>query len=441
MSTNLRIFFWALTAALGGFLFGFDTAVISGVEQTIQGLWGLSSIEHGLTISIALIGTVVGSLIGVYPAEKIGRKGTLILVALLYLASSLGTGLAPNWPIFLVFRLLGGIGIGVSSVVAPLFISEISPSKSRGRLVAMFQFNIVFGILCAYLSNYLLAGYQGSDDWRYMLGIQAIPSLLFLITLVFIPESPRWLVLKRGDYIKAKSILVLIEPTDFEAILASIKKSKSSNLEAVSLFQRKYFKPISLAVLIAVFNQVSGINAIIYFAPRIFEMAGIGKDAALLSSAGIGFVNLLSTLIGISIIDKYGRRFLMITGSFGLIITLSLVALSFYSYDIFISIPLILFFYIGFFGFSQGAVIWVFISEIFPNEVRASGQSLGSFTHWIMATIIAFIFPLVISIFGPGHVFAFFTVMMCIQLVFALKYMPETKGVLLEEMDKPLIVH
>lgn len=440
MTNSLRIFLWALTAALGGFLFGFDTAVISGVEQTIQGIWHLNSLEHGFTISIALIGTVFGSILGVYPAEIYGRKNTLLFIAILYLVSSLGTGFAPNWLYFLIFRFLGGLGIGISSVVAPMFISEISPSKSRGRLVAMFQFNIVFGILCAYLSNYVLAGFEGENDWRYMLGIQAIPSVLFLISLLFIPESPRWLILKRNDSESARRILNLIEPENTEAILLSISQNRL-NTKKSKLFQRIYFKPISFAFLIAFFNQVSGINAIIYFAPRIFEIAGIGKNAALLSSAGIGLVNLFSTLVGISFIDRFGRRFLMIIGSIGLIITLSLVSLSFYQFQLWISIPVILFLYIGFFGFSQGAVIWVFISEIFPNEVRASGQALGSFTHWIMATIIAFVFPYVVEVFGPGNVFAFFSIMMCLQLLYALVWMPETKGKILEEIDKPLIIH
>lgn len=440
MNNNTRIFFWALTAALGGFLFGFDTAVISGVEQTIQKIWALSSLEQGFTISIALIGTVLGSVLGGNPAEKLGRKKVLLAVAILYFISSFGSAFAWNWSSFLISRFLGGLGIGISSVVAPMFISEISPTKSRGRLVAMFQFNIVFGILCAYLSNYLLTGYAGENDWRYMLGIQSIPSTLFLILIFFLPESPRWLILKQNDHFNATKILKLIDPDNVDSILLAINKSKGINNES-SLFQIKYVRPITFAVLIAVFNQVSGINAIIYFAPRIFELAGIGKNAALLSSAGIGSVNLFSTLIGISLIDKIGRRILMIIGSIGLIFTLLLVSFSFQQIQLGLNIPVILFLYIGFFGFSQGAVIWVFISEIFPNEVRASGQALGSFTHWIMATIIAFIFPYVIDAFGPSNVFAFFTIMMCTQLAFALWWMPETKGKVLEDINKPLFIH
>ena len=299
MNQNYKIFFWSLSAALGGFLFGFDTAVISGVEQTLQKLWNLNAFEHGVTVSIALIGTVVGSVIGGIPAEKLGRKKSLLIIALLYLVSSLGTAYAVDWSVFLVFRFMGGIGVGVSSVVAPLYISEISPAHKRGRLVAMFQFNIVFGILMAYLSNYLLSGI-GENEWRWMLGVQAFPSLIFIVAVLFIPESPRWLILKRGDISTARTILNTIDENSAEKIIASIKQNTSK--VQVSLFQKAYSKPIMLAVLFAVFNQVSGINAIIYFAPRIFEMAGIGKDSALLSSAGIGLINLISTLLGISLV-------------------------------------------------------------------------------------------------------------------------------------------
>lgn len=327
MNQNFKIFFWSLSAALGGFLFGFDTAVISGVEQTLQKLWDLSAFEHGVTVSIALIGTVVGSLIGGFPADKLGRKKSLLIIALLYLVSSMGTAYAVDWSVFLVFRFMGGLGVGVSSVVAPLYISEIAPAHKRGRLVAMFQFNIVLGILMAYLSNYLLSGI-GENEWRWMLGVQAIPSLIFTITVLLIPESPRWLILQRGDISTARTILQEIDKEGTEQILASFQRNTTK--EKVVLFQKAYNKPILLAVLFAVFNQVSGINAIIYFAPRIFEMAGIGKDSALLSSAGIGLINLISTLLGISLIDHFGRRILMMVGSVGLILTLILVSQAFF---------------------------------------------------------------------------------------------------------------
>ncbi len=438
MNQNFKIFFWSLSAALGGFLFGFDTAVISGVEQTLQKLWDLSAFEHGVTVSIALIGTVVGSLIGGFPADKLGRKKSLLIIALLYLVSSMGTAYAVDWSVFLVFRFMGGLGVGVSSVVAPLYISEIAPAHKRGRLVAMFQFNIVLGILMAYLSNYLLSGI-GENEWRWMLGVQAIPSLIFTITVLLIPESPRWLILQRGDISTARTILQEIDKEGTEQILASIQRNTTK--EKVVLFQKAYNKPILLAVLFAVFNQVSGINAIIYFAPRIFEMAGIGKDSALLSSAGIGLINLISTLLGISLIDHFGRRILMMVGSVGLILTLILVSQAFFTQKMGMNVPFYLFAYIAFFAFSQGAVLWVFISEIFPNEVRANGQALGSFTHWLMASFITFTFPYFAETFGGGIVFAFFASMMVLQLLFAWKLMPETKGKSLENMDNIIIAH
>lgn len=438
MNQNTKIFVWALSAALGGFLFGFDTAVISGVEQTLQQIWQLDAFQHGLTVSIALIGTVFGAMCGGMIADSLGRKKSLFLIAALYLFSSIGTAYAYDWSVFLLFRFLGGFGVGVSSVVAPLYITEISPAAKRGRLVAIFQFNVVFGILMAYLSNYLLSG-VGQEDWRLMLGIQAIPSAIYILLVVFIPESPRWLLLKKDDVSQARSILATIGEPNVEGTISSILKNATQS--NTPLFQAAYSKPILLAVLFAVFNQVSGINAIIYFAPRIFEMAGIGKSSALLSSAGIGLINLVSTLVGISMIDKFGRRALMFVGSVGLILTLVLVSNAFYSQQMGMNVPFYLFAYIAFFAFSQGAVIWVFISEIFPNEVRAKGQALGSFTHWFMASIIAFTFPYIVETFGGGLVFAFFAFTMCLQLLFVWKMMPETKGKSLENMDTPIIMH
>lgn len=438
MNQNTKIFVWALSAALGGFLFGFDTAVISGVEQTLQQIWHLDAFQHGLTVSIALIGTVFGAMCGGMIADSLGRKKSLFLVAALYLFSSIGTAYAYDWSVFLLFRFLGGFGVGISSVVAPLYITEISPAAKRGRLVAIFQFNVVFGILMAYLSNYLLSG-VGQDDWRLMLGIQAIPSAIYILLVVFIPESPRWLLLKKDDVTQARRILTTIGEPNVEGTISSILKNATQS--NTPLFQAAYRKPIMLAVLFSIFNQVSGINAIIYFAPRIFEMAGIGKSSALLSSAGIGLINLISTLIGISMIDKFGRRALMFVGSVGLILTLVLVSNAFYSQQMGMNVPFYLFAYIAFFAFSQGAVIWVFISEIFPNEVRAKGQALGSFTHWFMASIIAFTFPYIVETFGGGLVFAFFAFTMCLQLLFVWKMMPETKGMSLENMDTPIVMH
>jgi sugar porter (SP) family MFS transporter len=441
MSQQQRLFFWSITAALGGFLFGFDTAVISGVEQSLQALWKLSVWEHGLTVSIALIGTVIGSMTGGIPAEQLGRRRTLFWIAILYLLASLGTALAPTWSVFLVFRFLGGLGVGASSVAAPMYITEISPAKSRGKLVALFQFNVVLGILIAYLSNYVLAGI-GTESWRWMLGVQALPSLIFLIAVINIPESPRWLLLKKGDVAGARDVLNMIDPATAGQTLDAIQQSSHPSDASARLFSKKYGTPVMLAVLFAVFNQVSGINAIIYYAPRIFEMTGLGKSSALLSSAGIGLINLIFTMISMNLIDRYGRRTLMKIGSLGLIITLALVARAFYVQDFSgMTVPLLLFVYIAFFGFSQGAVIWVFISEIFPNEVRASGQALGSFTHWLMAAIITFTFPYLSEQFGGGNTFLFFTVMMVLQLLFVIRLMPETKGTSLEQIERTVFAH
>jgi len=439
-----KFIIWSLVVALGGFLFGFDTAVISGAEKSIQRFWNLSAVEHGFTISIALIGTVIGSLLGGLPSDKLGRKRTLYIIAALYLFSSLGTALSTNWLLFLVFRFLGGIGVGASSVTAPVYISEISPAQKRGRLVALFQFNIVFGILISYLSNYLLGKY-GADSWRLMLGIQAVPAAIFFILLRFVPESPRWLISKKGKVAEALETLRIINPksyaADLEAILNDEKvNNHSNNGRRAPLFSGPYKIPAVLAMLFAFFNQVSGINAIIYYAPRIFEMTGLGTGSSLLSTVGIGVVNFLFTLLAMNFIDRIGRKTLMLIGSVGLIVTLGLVSYSFY-YGKFNGpgIAFYLFIYMAFFAFSQGAVIWVFISEIFPTAVRAKGQTLGSTTHWLMAAVIAFSFPYLSEKAGGGNTFLFFSLMMCIQLIFVWKYMPETKGISLEQLDTRLI--
>ncbi|MCX2741743.1 sugar porter family MFS transporter [Pontibacter anaerobius] len=433
---NRKILFWSVTVALGGFLFGFDTAVISGAEQAIQQVWQLDVFQHGLTVSIALVGTVIGALFGGIPSDRYGRKTTLFWIGVLYLVSAAGSALATDWYTFLFFRFIGGLGVGASSVAAPMYISEIAPAKSRGRMVAMFQFNVVFGILVAFLSNYLLQQVGGSA-WRWMLGVEALPAAVFVGLVLLVPESPRWLIVKRGAIEKAKAVLNQIDPATAEAELTAIVEARdtaASKGAVAGLFSRQHRFPVMLAVLFAVFNQVSGINAIIYYAPRIFEMTGLGKEAALLSSAGIGLVNLIFTLVGLNFIDRAGRRTLMLIGSVGLIITLSMVSWAFYTESFGLFVPLCLFGYIAFFAFSQGAVIWVFISEIFPNSVRASGQALGSFTHWFMAAVIAFVFPYIANTLGGGSTFLIFAVMMVLQLLFVWKIMPETKGVSLEEI-------
>jgi sugar porter (SP) family MFS transporter len=434
-----RILFWSITVALGGFLFGFDTAVISGAEQDIQKIWGLNSFQHGLTVSIALIGTVIGALFGGIPSDRIGRKKTLFWIAVLYLLSALGSALSTDWYLFMAFRFIGGLGVGASSVTAPMYISEISPANRRGRLVAMFQFNVVFGIVIAYISNYFIAG-SGPNAWRWMLGVEAVPAILFLVLVLKIPRSPRWLILKRNLVDEARAILELINPDNVDETLRNIQQSRHATNQDQHLFKSRIYRlPIALAVLIAFFNQVSGINAIIYYAPRIFEMTGLGESSALLSTAGIGIINFIFTLLAMRLIDKFGRRTLMLIGSIGLIITLGLVSRAFYTESFGgMAVPVFLFIYIAFFAFSQGAVIWVFISEVFPNEVRAGGQSLGSFTHWFMAALIAFSFPAISEKLGGGTTFLIFAIMMILQLLFVLRLMPETKGKSLEMIQSEI---
>ena len=432
-----KVFIWAATISLGGFLFGLDTAVISGAEQRIQVLWGLNVFEHGLTVSIALLGTVVGAMLGGIPSDKFGRKKTVFWIAVLFLVSAIGTALAFNWYVFLLFRFVGGLAVGCSSVTAPMYISELSPASHRGRFVAMFQFNVVLGILIAFLSNYLLQNI-GDNAWRWMLGVQAFPATLFMVLVLFVPESPRWLIVKKNLLDEAHDILRKINPLTAEREFLTIKLSGNhpNGISSASLFTSKHSFPITLAVLFAFFNQASGINAIIYYGPRIFEMAGLGTDSSLLSTAGVGVVNFIFTLLAMSIIDSFGRKKLMIVGSLGCIATLALVARSFYTADFSgFAVPVYLFLFIAFFAFSQGAVIWVFISEIFPNEVRSQGQALGSFTHWLMASVIAFLFPYMSAKIGGGNSFLIFTMMMTLQLVFVLVIMPETKGKSLEELE------
>src|SRR6266705_3327901 len=439
-----NVFLWSLVIALGGFLFGFDTAVISGAEQSIQKYWNLNTVQHGLTVSIALIGTIIGALLGSIPCDVFGRKKTLYIIAALYLISSLGSSLATNWYGFLIFRLLGGLGVGASSVTAPIYISEISTAERRGKLVVLFQFNVVFGIVISYFSNYLI-GLTGEHSWRLMLCIQAIPSAVFFLLLRFIPESPRWLIMKKGKIEEAREIFKIINPDTADKIITEISetdKEEKKVLRQDPLFSKRYKTPVMLAILFAIFNQVSGINAIIYYSPRIFEMTGLGASSSLLSTAGLGMINFTFTLLAMNFIDRIGRRTLMLIGSVGLIFSLGMVSYSFYAanFDGW-AVPVFLFIYIAFFAFSQGAVIWVFISEIFPNQVSANGQTLGSTTHWFMAAAIAFSFPYLAEKAGGGNTFLFFCIMMCIQLIFVWKIMPETKGKSLEQIEHTLVLH
>jgi MFS transporter, SP family, arabinose:H+ symporter len=438
---NARVFFWSLTSALAGFLFGFDTVVISGAEKTIQSLWGLSPFWHGVAIiGSALYGTVIGALIGGWPADRFGRKATLLWIGVLYFVGAVGSGLAPNVWFFIAARVIGGLGIGISTVAAPLYISEIAPPKFRGRLAGMFQFNIVFGILIAYVSNAMLVGI-GANAWRWMLGVAAFPSLLYALLCFGLPESPRWLLGKRGNREAGLEVLQRIRPktsaAEIEAEANEIVAASSEKASSAHFWTRRLRKPIMLAILIAFFNQLSGINAILYFAPRIFELTGLGAKASLLQSVGIGVTNLIFTFVGLWLIDRLGRRTLLFIGSFGYIGSLGLVAWAFFTAHYAI-VPVCIFAFIAAHAIGQGAVIWVFISEIFPNRQRAEGQSLGSFTHWIFAALLTTFFPKMVTAFPPGYVFSFFAFMMVLQLIWVKTLVPETKGVPLEQIQKQL---
>ena len=439
--SNNKVLFWSFTVALGGFLFGFDTAVISGGEQTIQKLWSLSDTMIGQMVAMALYGTVIGALIGGIPADKLGRKVTLFWIALLYLISAIGSALAPEIYSLMFFRFIGGLCVGVSSVVAPMYISEISPREKRGRLTALFQFNIVLGILIAFLSNYFIGG--SGENWRWMLGVESFPAALFLILVLFVPRSPRWLIMKRGLIEEARDVLKIINPSTADNHVDELLASRSSSQESSfnEFISGKYKFPIILAFLIAFFNQLSGINAIIYYAPRIFEATGLEKSIALLSTVGIGVTNLIATLIGMAVIDRFGRKNLMYVCSFGYIITLTSITITFFSGigSGTMLVPFLIFAFIASHAVGQGAVIWVFISEIFPNNVRSYGNSLGAGTHWVFAALIAATFPFVTGNLGAGPTFAVFTIMTVFQLLFVWKMMPETKGKSLEELQSLLI--
>ncbi|MEP6617042.1 MAG: sugar porter family MFS transporter [Ginsengibacter sp.] len=428
----------SLIAALGGFLFGFETAVISGAEKTIQQLWSLSSGWQGFTVASSLIGTVIGSLVAGRPAQRYGRKKVLSVIAILYLCSAIGCALTPFWILFITARFIGGMAVGASSVVGPMYIAEISPAPIRGRLAGSFQLMIVTGIFIAYLTNFLFIGI-GQDSWRWMLGIMIVPAGLFAILLRTIPESPRWLVLNNRDE-EAKQIFARTGEHDAAALIREEHElSKHGTKE--NLYNGKYGKPILFAVMLAMFNQLSGINAILYYAPRIFEMAGFSKGQAYLQPVYIGAANLFFTLLAMSVIDKFGRKTLLIIGAAGMIVFLGLTAYAFSSTATMgTNVLVYLIGYIAFFAFSQGAVIWVFISEIFPNSVRSQGGSLGSFTHWIMAAIISWTFPIIVegSPNGGFYSFIFYSIMMLVSLIFIWKVLPETKGRTLEQIQKDL---
>ena len=433
-----KIWIWSITAALAGFLFGFDTVVISGADKTLQALWGSSDVFHGVVvIGMALWGTVVGALLGGIPVNKLGRKKTLIWIGIFYTISALGSALSNDPITFAIFRFIGGLGVGASTIAAPAYISEIAPAKDRGKLVGLYQFNIVFGILIAFFSNYLLNGIE-ENAWRWMVGVEAIPAVIYTIFALTIPKSPRWLLSKlRVD--EAKEVLKVINPgIDTELMMLEIKKESEGTIPGENIFLLKYRFPLILAFCIAFFNQLSGINAFLYYAPRILEEAGLGASTALLSSIGIGITNMVFTLLGIYLIDRMGRKQLMYIGSVGYIIALSLVACAFYLNWEGISVAFFLFLFIAAHAIGQGTVIWVFISEIFPNHLRGYGQSFGSSVHWILAAVVPSLIPILFATIGPGIVFTFFAFMMFLQLLFVAFIMPETKGVSLEELSKSL---
>ena len=439
----------SLTAALAGFIFGFDTVVISGANLPIKELWHTSPWFHGFFImSMALWGTVIGAIFGGIPTQKWGRKKVLVWIGVLFSASALGTALAPDPYTFSFFRFVGGLGIGVSSVAAPTYISEISTPSNRGRLVALYQFNIVFGILVAFLSNYFLEGVGGENDWRWMLGALAVPSIIYSLLVIGVPESPRWLITNRNDDQTAKAILARLGIQDPDTEVQSIQKSfqhESSAGQGTQIFSRKYTTIMWLAFLVAFFNQLSGINFILYYAPEILERAGLASKDSLASSIALGGTNLVFTFVGLYLIDRIGRKTLLIIGSIGYIASLSVVAWCFSSGASAGVLMSFLLLFIAAHAIGQGAVIWVFISEIFPNKVRAMGQSFGASVHWVFAALITLFTPVFLDgkdgIFkdNPWPIFAFFAFMMAMQLLWVLLKVPETKGVSLEELEKRLV--
>ncbi len=437
MKTTVKgfMFYIAFVASLGGLLFGFDTAVISGAEKSIQAVYNLSDFAHGFTIATALIGTIIGALICGKPAEKYGRRWSLIVIAYLYLVSAIGSAVIVNWYSFMFFRFMGGLAVGASSVVGPMYIAEVSPSHWRGRFVAFFQFNIVLGIVIAYVANYNIVGIP--HDWQWMLGVEAIPALLFGLLLMTVPESPRWLI-KQNLVDKARLVLCKIGEPDVDREVKSIEESlEDTEVAGENLFQKKYFYPVLIAFLISSFNQLTGINAILYYAPRIFELSGVFREGAMMQSIVIGLTNLTFTMIGMLLIDKVGRKKLIGFGSIGMFLSLFLVARGFYlekfeGYYMMLS----LMGYIAFFAVSLGATIWVVISEVFPNSVRAKGQVFGSMTHWVWSALLSWFFPIFLSI-GGTYIFGFFSVIALGSLVFAIK-LPETRNKSLEQIQKEL---
>lgn len=429
--------FWvAFVAALGGLLFGFDTAVISGAEKQIQEVYHLNDFAHGFTMATALIGTIIGALFCGKPTDRYGRKRSLIVIAILYLISAVFSGAVVNWYSFMIFRFIGGLAVGASSVVGPLYVAEISPAAWRGRFVCFFQFNIVLGIVLAYFTNYLIAGV--ANDWQWMIMAESVPAFLFLTLLFSIPESPRWLV-QHGMESQAAEVFGKTGEQDVEAKMEEIRKSiaASESARKGKLFRKQNFKPILIAFLIATFNQLSGINAILYYAPRLLEMSGVFREGAMLQSIIIGLMNLTFTMIGMLLIDRLGRKTLLIIGALGMVFCQAMVARGF-ALEAFHGYYMLLFLmgYIAFFALSLGATIWVIIAEVFPSDVRASGQVFGSMTHWFWSALLTWFFPMFLGI-GGQYIFGFFSVIAFLSLFFAI-WLPETKNKSLEQIQKDL---
>ena len=440
----------AIVAAVGGLIFGFDTAVISGANAALKKQFHLDDGGLGATVAIATVGTIIGALIGGRSADRFGRRKLLFFIGILYVLGALGTALAPSHLVLMIFRFIGGIGVGLSSVCAPIYTAEIAPARVRGRLVGLVQFNIVLGILVAYLSNYIidLIVHDQEIAWRWMLGVMVVPSVLFLVFLMTVPETPRWLMAK-GHEEKAiaisRRLCNTVEESD-EQIQEIRDQLASAGSQATlsQFFTRRYFKVIALAFFIAMFNQLSGINAILYYAPEVMKQAGADDNAALLMSVAVGLMNLIATMAALTVIDRIGRRSLMIVGSIGYLVSMGFLTAVMFMFQghfnstssTLVLVGLLVF--IAAHAFGQGSVIWVFISEIFPTRVRGLGQSLGSLTHWVFAAITTYAFPPIIGAWGGGWAFSIFLVCMFGQLVWVLTKMPETKGIPLEEMEDKL---
>lgn len=437
---NKRLTLWSVTVALAGFLFGFDTVIVSGAEKTLQQIWNSSDSFHGwVVVSSALWGTVIGAMFGGIPTDKIGRKNTLILIGILYFLSAIGSALANGPWVFAILRFLGGLGVGASTIAAPAYIAEIAPPAVRGRLGTLYQFNIVFGILIAYFAIWGLGNF-GEEPWRWMIGAEAVPALIYAVLVFTVPKSPRWLVIKKEDYSEAERVLnLLYAPDESKEKVEELKLETKQHVKGESVFVSKWSKPLALAFFLSFFNQFSGINAFLYYAPRIFELAGLGEESARLSSVGVGTINLIFTMLGMFLIDRLGRKQLLYIGSVGYIISLGLVACAFAFGWTGIAVPVFLFVFIAAHAIGQGAVIWVFISEIFPTRLRAQGQAFGVSVHWVLAAIIPAVTPFMLNKLGAAPVFGFFAFMMVLQLLWVATKVPETKGVSLEQIEKMML--